>query len=328
MTTELELLGESAYRATQVFEWIYRKGVCDFTKMSNLPANLREKLTEQMTILTGRVVARSDATDGVFKLLIEWADGERVEAVLIPEKDRTTACVSTQVGCAMQCTFCASGMDGLTRNLTCGEIIEQILHLQLAGKRSVTNVVFMGMGEPLANYDATVAAVRAMIDPKRLGISPRRVTVSTVGLPQQIRRLAGENLPITLAISVHAATDTLRRRLIPTAVRTPLRDILSAARTFCRIRNCEVTLEYVLLAGINDTPQCAEALGGMARSLRCNVNLIRCNPVAPLRGLQRKGTDIADFAVWLRRFNVNVNVRRSRGLDAEAACGQLRKRSS
>ncbi len=328
LTAEMKSLGEPAYRAAQVLEWVHRKGVCDFAGMSNLPAGLRDRLAEHLAILTGRVVARSDAMDGVIKLLIEWPDGERVETVLIPEEDRVTACVSTQVGCAMQCTFCASGMDGLTRNLTCGEIVEQVLHLQIAGQRRVTNVVFMGMGEPLANYDATVAAVRAMINPKRLGISARRVTVSTVGLPEQIRRLADEDLPITLAISLHAATDALRRRLMPKAGRVPLGDILAAARAFYQSRNREVTLEYVLLAGVNDSLECAEALADAAQGLRCNVNLIRYNPVASPSDLRSDETSVANFATWLLRRGVNAHIRRPRGLDAEAACGQLMKRNA
>ncbi|NQU76589.1 MAG: 23S rRNA (adenine(2503)-C(2))-methyltransferase RlmN [Planctomycetes bacterium] len=328
LTAELESLDEAVYRAAQILEWVYHKGVCDVTQMTNLPADLCGRLAGQLSILTGRVIARCDALDGVIKLLIEWPDGERVETVLIPDRDRATACVSTQVGCAMQCTFCASGMDGLTRNLTCGEIVEQVLHLQLEGQRHVTNVVFMGMGEPLANYDETVAAVRAMIDPKRLGISARRVTVSTVGLPKQIRRLAAEDLPITLAISLHGATDALRQRLVPKAARSPLKDILAAARVFYGSRKREVTLEYVLLAGLNDTPQCAETLAEVAHSLRCNVNLIPYNPVTSLPDHKPDATAVADFAAWLRHRQVNVNIRRPRGLEADAACGQLRKRNA
>jgi 23S rRNA (adenine2503-C2)-methyltransferase len=192
----------------------------------------------------------------------------------------------------------------------------------------VTNVVFMGTGEPLANYDATLAAVRAMIDPRRLGISARRVTVSTVGLPKQIRRLADEDLPITLAISLHAASDSLRQRLMPKAARVPLKETIAAARAFFGSHKREVTLEYVLLAGLNDTPQCAEDLADVAHSLRCNVNLIRYNPVTSLPDRRPGESAVADFAAWLRRRGVNVNVRRPRGLDVEAACGQLRKRNS
>ena len=328
LTTELESLGQPPYRATQVLEWVYRKGVYDFARMSNLPAELRGRLAERLAILTGRVVARSEATDGVIKLLIEWPDGERVETVLIPDPGRATACVSTQVGCAMQCTFCASGIDGLTRDLTYGEIVEQVMQLQLAGRQRVTNVVFMGMGEPLANYNATVAAVRAVIDPQRLGVSARRITVSTVALPKQIRRLASEDLPITLAVSLHGATDAIRHSLIPEAAGIPLKDILAAARAFYDSRKREVTLEYLLLAGVNDTPEAADALADAAHSLRCNVNLIPFNPVASLPYRRPDKQAVADFVARLKKRHVNVNVRRPRGLAAEAACGQLRMRKT
>ena len=322
---ELASLGEKPFRAGQVLPWIFEKGVCDYARMTDLSAALRATLPVELPILTGRVVARSDAVDGVIKLLIEWPDGERVETVLIPEENRATACLSTQVGCAMACAPCASGARGVARNLTSGEILEQVLHLQAAGEGRVTNVVFMGMGEPLANYRATVAAVRGLLDAERFGVSARRVTVSTVGLPKLIRRLAAEDLPITLAISLHAPTDALRRKLIRAP--KPLGEILSAARAFYRARKREVTLEYVLLAGVNDTHECAEALADLAHRLRCNVNLIRYNPVASLPYKRPSETDTGNFTAQLRRRGVNVHVRRPRGLDADAACGQLRNRS-
>lgn len=317
-------LGEPAYRARQVFRWVYDRGVCDYAEMTDLPAALRPRLAEALPVLAGHVVRRRDASDGVVKLLIEWSDGESVETVLIPEANRATACLSTQVGCAVGCGFCATGAVGVRRNLSGGEILEQVLHLQLAGERRVTNAVFMGMGEPLANYDATVGAVRGLIDPERFGISARRVTVSTVGLPRQIRRLAGEDLPVTLAISLHAPNDELRRELIPTAGRTPIRDVLAAARAFYAARKREVTLEYVLLGGVNDTPTCAEQLAEIAHQLRCNVNLIRYNPVAPLPYRRPSEQTVRRFLQRLTERGVNAHVRRPRGLDADAACGQLR----
>jgi 23S rRNA (adenine2503-C2)-methyltransferase len=246
---------------------------------------------------------------------------------MIPTERFATACLSTQVGCAMGCAFCASGMGGLERNLTAGEILEQVLHLQQACGRRITHVVFMGMGEPLANYEAVVAAVRAIVDPRRFGISARHVTVSTVGLPKQIRRLAGELLPVSLAISLHAPNDALRRQLIPSAARFPIDEILAAAHEFFQSRKREVTLEYVLLGGLNDTNVCAEALARLAGRLRCNVNLIRYNPVESLPYRRPSQAAVQAFAQRLRRKGVNVQVRRSRGLDAQAACGQLRRRS-
>ncbi len=327
LSAELASLGLPAFRARQVAKWIWAKGVYEFSAMTDLPGALREQLAERLTILAGRVAARSDAPDGVIKLLIEWPDGERIETVLIPAAGRATACVSTQVGCSMRCGFCASGYGGLVRNLSAGEIVEQIAQLQQATGERVSHVVVMGMGEPLANYDATVAAVRAIIDPDRLGISARRVTISTVGLPGPIRRLAGEGLPVTLAISLHAPNDPLRQRLMPAAAKFPLEKVLSAAEEFRRSRNRRLTVEYVLLPGVNDTSVCAAALARIARRLEANVNLIRFNPneSAPYR--RPTQAEVKAFADRLRAGGANVQVRRSRGLEADAACGQLRRRA-
>ncbi len=315
-------LGQPAYRAKQLADWVYHKGVTEAARISNLsPA-----FVGQFVLMTSRVLQRLDSTDGTIKLLIEFADGERVEAVLIPEPKRATVCLSTQAGCAMGCSFCASGLDGLRRNLTSGEILQQMLHLWQAAEQRPTNVVFMGTGEPLANYDATVAAVRAIIDPDRFGISARHVTVSTVGLPRQIQRLARENMPITLAISLHAPLDEIRRELIPTAEKYSIDEIVAAADEFFHSRNREITLEYILLGGVNDTNVCAEALARIAHRLRCNVNLIRYNPVPSLAYEPPTSEAMKAFVERLAKRGVNVHVRRPRGLDADAACGQLRRR--
>jgi 23S rRNA (adenine2503-C2)-methyltransferase len=311
--------GLGAYRADQLCDWVYAKGVTEPAAMTNLPAAVKER----WGVLSSRQVATSESQDGTTKLLLEYPDGARVETVLIPADGRRTACVSTQAGCAMGCAFCASGASGLTRNLTGAEILEQLLHLRAGGER-ISHVVFMGVGEPLANYDATIFAVRAIVDLKRFAISARHVTVSTVGLPRMIRRLADEDLPVTLAISLHAPNDALRRKLMPAARSTTIDDIVEAGRYFFESRKREVTLEYVLLAGVNDTNVCAEALAGVAQRLRCSVNLIRYNPVAEL-GFEAPSPDaVEDFARRLKRRGVNVQVRRSRGEDVAAACGQLR----
>ncbi|MGC9454851.1 MAG: 23S rRNA (adenine(2503)-C(2))-methyltransferase RlmN [Phycisphaerae bacterium] len=317
-------LGRKPFRAEQLADWVYRKGVTDPAEMSNLPADA----ADGFDILTSRVVRRTDSPDGVTKLLLELSDGEHVETALIPARGRATACLSTQVGCGMGCSFCATARDGLRRNMSASEILQQVLHLRQATGRAVTNAVFMGMGEPLANYDATVAAVRALIDPQRFALSARRVTVSTIGLPGKIRRLAKEGLPITLAISLHAPNDALRRQLIPAAKATSIEDIVSAAQTFFRSRKREVTLEYVLLRGVNDTGLCAEGLARIAKGLRCNVNVIPYNPSESDVYERPSKAATEDFAARLKRQGVNVHVRRSRGLDAEAACGQLRARTA
>ena len=315
--------GHERYRAGQLADWVYRKGVVEPARMTNVPA----AAAGLFDLMTSRIAARRVSADGCTKLLLQLHDGRRVETVMIPAEGRATACVSTQVGCAVGCAFCASGLDGLERNLACGEILEQVLHLQAAAGRKATNVVFMGMGEPLANYDATVCAVRSLVDPARFALSARRVTVSTVGLPGPIRRLAREHLAITLAISLHAPNDAIRRELIPAARRYPLDDVLAAAEAFYQSHKREITLEYTLLAGVNDSPACAEALGGIAGRLRCNVNLIGYNPVSSLPYVRPTKTVTAAFAARLRARGVNVTVRRSRGLGVDAACGQLRRRA-
>ena len=340
LEAELARLGQKAYRASQIAQWVWQRGVYDFAAMTNLPAALRDELAGELIILTGRVVAEATADDGTVKLLIQWPDGERIETVLIPTPDRATACVSTQVGCALRCGFCASGLEGLRRDLSGGEIVEQVLHLQRVTARHVTHVVFMGMGEPLANYGSTVFALRAIVDPRRLGISARKVTVSTVGLPDAVRRLAREDLPVTLAISLHAPNDAIRRQIMPAAAQHKLADVLAAAEEFFASRNRRLTLEYVLLAGVNDTNVCAEMLARIARRLEANVNLIRYNPVEGLGAPTAKNggrgplpferpTESATrhFAARLERLGANVQIRQSRGLQADAACGQLRRRA-
>ncbi|HNX26504.1 MAG TPA: 23S rRNA (adenine(2503)-C(2))-methyltransferase RlmN [Phycisphaerae bacterium] len=324
----IERIGEKKFRATQILQWIWQKRVTDFALMSDLSKKLRENLFGEFDIITGSIAARRDSGDGCVKLLVEYPDGERIETVAIPAEERLTACVSTQAGCAMACSFCASGLDGLRRNLTSGEIVQQVLLLEQATGQRVTNVVFMGMGEPLANLDATINAVRTLADSRRGAISARKITVSTSGLPKQIRQLAELELPITLAISLHAPNDELRRKLMPVASRYPIAEIISAAAEFFNSHKREVTLEYTLIGGINDSPQCAAQLAAIAATLRCNVNLIRYNPVSSLPYVRPDERVVNDFAELLRRKHVNVTVRRSKGIDADSACGQLRRRNA
>ena len=314
--------GHKAFRARQLADWVYGKGVTDPSVMSNLPADV----ADEFEFLTSTIAARADSRDGTTKLLLGLHDACQVETVLIPADKRATACVSTQAGCAAGCKFCASGLGGLQRNISSGEIVEQIVHLRQATGTAATNVVFMGMGEPLANYDATVRAVRAIVDPERFGISARRVTVSTIGLPGAIRRLAGEDLAITLAISLHAPTDELRREIIPAAAKHTIDEILAAAGEFYQARKREVTIEYVLLAGVNDAAHHGRNLGRLAGRLRCNVNVIRYNPVKSLPFAPSSRAATEAFITELRATGVNATLRKSRGADIAAACGQLRGR--
>ena len=319
-------LGEKPFRSKQLLEWIWQKKVYDFSQMTNLSKAFREKLSSSAQILTSQVINKSIAPDGTTKILLKLADGQLIESVCIVAPKRKTACISTQVGCAMGCKFCASGLNGVTRNLTAGEIVEQVILLEIATGHKITNVVYMGLGEPLANYEATVKSVRCLIDPARYALSARKITVSTVGLPEQIKLLAHEQLSITLAISLHAPTDELRQKIMPISKNHSIKDILKAAAEFFYSKKREVTLEYLLIKDVNDSEQCAHDLAKQAALLRCNVNLIRYNPVSGLAYQRPDDSVVARFAEVLENHGLNVNVRKSKGLESDAACGQLRKR--
>jgi len=317
------------YRARQILEWVFRHGAESFEQMTNLPKVLREQLATEAVLYESRVRAVHRAQDGTTKLLLAWPDGATSECVLIPDRRRRTACLSTQVGCPVGCAFCASGLDGLERNLSAGQIVEQAMRLRslCPADAPLTNVVFMGIGEPLANYQATMAAVRTINAEWGMNIGARRITISTIGLPSKIRRLAGEKLQTTLAISLHAPTDALRRELIPWAERIRLAELLDAARDYFARTGREVTIEYVLLKDINDRKTHAQQLARLAKTLRCHVNLIRYNAVPGLP-FERPSTEVVRaFCRELRCGGINVHVRKSRGADIEAACGQLRRTS-
>ncbi len=319
-----------AYRADQVRRWIFEKRVDDWATMSNLSRLDRARLGEAFVIGTGQVIEHGRARDGVHKLLIGWADGASSETVMIPSRDgRRTACISSQVGCPVGCRFCASGIGGLERNLTAGQIVEQVWQLArvaLPAQERISNVVFMGIGEPLANYAAVVKAVRLINAPDGPNVGARKITISTIGLPGQIRKLAGEDLQVTLALSLHAPEQALRAELIPWAAKIPLDGVLSAARHYFERTGREITLEYVLLDGVNTLPRHADRLAEIAHSLRCNVNLICYNPVVELGYARPARTTVQTFGDRLRRHGINAHVRPSRGLDIDAACGQLRRR--
>jgi 23S rRNA (adenine2503-C2)-methyltransferase len=321
-------LGEPAYRGRQIARWVYGRGVEDITDMTDLPAVFRQRLAEAARISTLTVRRSTDAADGsAAKLLAACEDGQTVECVLMRFDDgRRSACVSTQAGCAMGCAFCATGLGGFARNLTAGEIISQALAIRARSDRRLGNVVFMGMGEPLANYDATVRAARIMAAPWGLGIGARHLTISTVGLVPQIRRLAQEGLQITLAVSLHAPTDALRRRLVPVTERYPVADLMAACRDYLAATGRRLTFEYVLIDGVNDGDAEARALGRLLRGLLCHINLIPLNPVpgaaAPLR--RPAVSRVRTFARTVRESGIPVTVRIERGTEIQAACGQLR----
>ncbi len=332
--------GWPAYQGNQLLDWVYTRGVIDPAQMTDLSRANREVIAESFKFLSGREVDHQIASDGVQKLLVQWEDDasalavndprRQTECVMIPSDDnpkraRRTACISSQVGCAVGCTFCASGLGGLDGNLSAGRIVEQVWRLKvLKGVKKITNVVFMGMGEPLANFEAVTRAIGIIHAKWGLGVSGRRITVSTVGLPAQIRRLVNFKVPLTLAISLHAPNDELRRQLIPWAENVSIEQLIEAGIYFFEKTRREITLEYILLGGVNDQVFHARELAVITKRLRANVNLICYNEVEGLPFERPGDGDVHRFHYTLRRAGVNAHIRASRGRDIAAACGQLR----
>jgi 23S rRNA (adenine2503-C2)-methyltransferase len=317
-----------AYRAGQVRKWLFQKRAGAFEQMTDLPAALRSQLAAEFQIWSTRIVAHRKAADGAEKLLLELHDGERIECVLLrDDKQHCTVCVSTQVGCAMGCTFCATGLDGVVRNLSTGEIIEQMLQLQrlLAAHERLSHVVVMGMGEPLLNLDALLPALAAAASRDGLGIGVRRVTISTVGIPAGIHRLAKENCPYHLAVSLHAAGDALRNQLAPANRGFGVAAIMAAADEYFALTGRRVTFECVLLAGVNDQPEHARQMVALLRGRPALVNVIPFNPVPGLPYRTPSPAATATFVEILTQGGVNVNIRYRKGDRIDAACGQLRR---
>ncbi len=321
----LEELAQPSYRARQIWQWLFQKRATSFDEMTNLSAALRRELNEAFEISRLRLIRRSEARDGTVKFLFGLSDGESIESVLIPEPKRLTLCVSTQVGCGFGCAFCATALLGLKRNLRASEIVDQVLEAgrTLSGGRRITHIVLMGMGEPLANYTETLKALKVMTDTDwGLGFSPRRVTLSTVGLIPQIRRLM-EETRVNLAISLHAATDELRGRLMPVNRKYSLSELIDCCRALPLPRRKRITFEYVLLRGVNDSVEDAENLCRLLRGIRCKVNVIPFNPHPGSVFERPTDTEIERFQQVLRKHGLQINVRRPRGDDIQAACGQL-----
>jgi 23S rRNA (adenine2503-C2)-methyltransferase len=332
--------GMPKFAAKQLMDWVYGKGVVDIDRMTNLSKANRDMLAHEMVFLQGSELRNLEATDGTRKLLVGWpapggesvslpvlgvATGRETECVMIPSEERRTACVSSQMGCPVGCKFCASGLEGVEGNLTTGRIVEQVWRVaQQPGVGRISNVVFMGMGEPLANANAVMNAIRTLNAPWGMGISARKITVSTVGLPAAIRKLCDFELPVTLALSLHAPTDELRRQIIPWAEYSTVSELLGACQEYFAKTGREITLEYILLGGFNDQREQAEELARIARTIRANVNLIRYNEVDGLPFARPDDRDVLEFQSVLRDAGVNTHIRASRGRDIKAACGQLR----
>jgi len=320
--------GQPAYRARQVRRWLFERAVDDFAQMTDLSKALRQRLAAEFRIWSTRVVRHLRADDGTEKLLLELSDGQHIECVLLrDDKGMHTVCISSQVGCAMGCTFCASGLDGWVRNLTAGEIIEQMLRLRrlLPPDQRITHIVAMGMGEPLLNLEGLLPALETATAADGLGISARRVTISTVGIPKGIRRLAEINRQYHLAVSLHAPDDALRSRIVPANRGFGIQAILAAADEYFARTGRRVTYEYVLLAGVNDQPHHARSLAGLLKSRPALVNLIPYNPVAGLPYRTPAPAAIERFVEILEDGGLTVAVRWRKGDRIDAACGQLRR---
>jgi len=321
---ELERLGERSFRTRQVREWIFKHGAAGFDEMRNLPASLRAALAARFVVRTAAIENRTEAADGTRRFTLRLEDGHLVESVLIPMPTGWTACLSSQVGCRWRCGFCASGARGFARHLSTGEILDEALLMQQEAPRGLRNVVFMGIGEPLDNYDNVLAAVRVMMAADGLGLGARRVTISTCGVVPGIERLAREALQVKLAVSLNAPEDERRTKLMPVNRKWPLKVLIAACRRYTEATKRRVTFEYVLIGGFNDHPDDARKLATLLEGLRCAVNLICLNPheYQPHQGVSRRTA--YHFRSVLEHAGVQATVRRSRGADARAACGQLR----
>jgi 23S rRNA (adenine2503-C2)-methyltransferase len=325
LEAELVQRGELSYRAKQVWQWLFQKRAVSFAEMTNLSAALRARLAEGYTIGRLTLLREAVSKDGTRKFLFGLSDGHSIESVLIPEAKRLTLCVSTQAGCGFGCAFCATAVLGLKRNLRASEILDQILEASrsLAVDQRITHVVLMGMGEPLANYAETVKALNVMTDTSwGIGISPRRITLSTVGLVPQIQRLM-EETKVNLAVSLHAATDELRGKLMPVNRKYSLQQLMDCCRALPIPRRKRITFEYVLLGGVNDSIDDAQALCQLLQGIRCKVNVIPFNPHPGSPYRRPNDAEVEKFQQYLQSQGLQINVRRPRGDDIQAACGQL-----
>jgi 23S rRNA (adenine2503-C2)-methyltransferase len=322
-----ESLGAPPYRGRQLAQWIFVKGVTDLAAMSDLPRDFRAALAARANVELPEVERRTPSQDGSQKLVLRYGDGARVQAVLMPDGDRLTLCLSTQVGCGFGCAFCYTGTMGLERNLSAGEIVAQVMVARegLAAGLRITHIVYMGMGEPLANYTATVKSLRLLTDPRAFAFAPRRITVSTVGLVSGIERLAKENLRVNLAVSLHATSNEIRDRIMPVNRGFAIEELLAACRRFPLPFRQRMTFEYVLLEGINDSAEDARRLVKLLKGIRGKMNLIPFNDWEGSSFARPPLARILDFQTVLLEHGIRATVRWSKGEDIGAACGQLRE---
>jgi len=324
LKSKLTAYGSRPFHAEQIFSWIYKKQAETFREMSNLPAELRGYLSDNFLIYTADAAHKAVSKDGTVKFLFRLADGNMIESVLIPAERRMTGCISVQAGCRLRCAFCASGMLGLKRSLSCGEIIEQVCRLQKEARGNLSHLVFMGTGEPFENYDNLIKAVRIINSKEAFYIGARRITVSTAGIIPGIARFSGEGLQIELSVSLHAADDELRSRLMPVNKLYPLAQLLAACRDYTLKTGRQGTFEYIMIKGINSALPNAVKLGTILKGMGSKVNLIPLNPLVKQDWLPPRAEEVNAFRSVLQKKGVQVTVRRPRGRDIDAACGQLR----
>ena len=326
LKNEIQQMGEASFRAKQMYQWTHQKLARGFEEMSNLPLSLRQKCAVNYDFTALRQVRmQQSAIDGTRKYLFALGDGKLVESVFMRYKHGNSVCISSQVGCRMGCAFCASTIGGLERNLTASEMLDQVYAITLLTGERVSNVVVMGTGEPLDNYDSLLQFLRLLTDEQGLHISARNITVSTCGLVPEMRRLAKEKLQITLALSLHAATDEKRRSLMPVANRYSIAQLMEACGYYFDQTGRRITFEYSLVGGVNDTREDARLLAGLAGPLRCHVNLIPVNPIKEREYVQSEAGRIQAFKNLLEKNGINVTIRREMGRDIDGACGQLRR---
>lgn len=324
---EIRVLGEKEFRATQLYEWMHKKLAVSYEEMTNLPGAFRERLDQEYSYASLHIVREQiSKQDGTRKYLFQLADGNLIETVLMKYHHGNSVCISSQVGCRMGCRFCASTLDGLERSLTASEMLEQIYEITRHIGERISNVVVMGMGEPLDNYDNLLKFLRMISDENGLNISQRNLTVSTCGLVQGMRRLADEKLQITLALSLHAVTDEKRREIMPVANSYSIADLMDACAYYFEQTGRRITFEYSLIGGVNDSKEEADALAGLAAPLHAHVNLIPVNPVKERKYRSSGRASVENFKNRLEKRKINVTIRREMGRDIDGACGQLRRR--
>jgi len=321
----LKKQGRPIFHARQIFSWLYQKNAASFGAMSNLPADLRKQLKDNFYLSEIKLARRQESRDLTEKFLFEFKDGSLIEAVSIPAEGRVTGCISTQVGCKFACCFCASGLAGFKRNLSCAQMLDQVLYLKNNSlSKKLTHLVFMGTGEPLDNYDNVIKAIRIINSKEGLNIGARRITISSCGLIPGMKRMSGEGLQIELSISLHSPDDKIRSELMPVNKKYPLPDLIAACREYVAKTNRQITFEYILIKGLNADLKSAQKLIRLLEGLNCKINLIPANIVPELGMEPPNKLDILYFRDYLAKHEVNVTLRKTRGQDIDAACGQLR----